>query len=345
MDVATPVSGFKQGTGKHAEDANEVHDWKAAAGFLISALRPTSLVLIRIGHGEASAIGKLDVATVPEMGGGDAALQSLHQMGVDILHHIHGNFGPSLAVGAGVWTYRLSLLARELTTHVGHNFANRFAAGALRGLNLIKKAPESDVTGEYPLAAVGTAGLLTQQCLGEIEAKGFAELGERTTSRELGHCLRHRRNRGLPKEQRAEGLEERSCVTHPQNVYILALDSKDKMSTTVKKQPLTSAEIRHLNARYRTLASKLGNFGSLSQGSVMPQPPNAWRWTRKVRAKTVTRGLSASKAAQMKEAIDNQRTMDQIIDEMRLITQKLILESPENTPIPESGRRPKTSLT
>ncbi len=103
----------------------------------------------------------------------------------------------------------------------------------------------------------------------------------------------------------------------------------------MKKQPLTSTEIRHLKARYRTLASKLGNFGSVSQGSVMPQPPNAWKWTRKVRAKTVTRGLSASKAAQMKEAIDNQRAMDQIIDEMRLITQKLILESPENTPIPD----------
>jgi len=77
----------------------------------------------------------------------------------------------------------------------------------------------------------------------------------------------------------------------------------------------------------------------------MPQPPNAWRWTRKVRAKTVTRGLSASKAALMKEAIDNQRAIDLIIDEMRLITQKLILESPENTPIPEPGRRPKSSLS
>lgn len=47
----------------------------------------------------------------------------------------------------------------------------------------------------------------------------------------------------------------------------------------------------------------------------------------------------------MKEAIDNQRAIDLIIDEMRLITQKLILESPENTPIPEPGRRPKSSLS
>lgn len=77
----------------------------------------------------------------------------------------------------------------------------------------------------------------------------------------------------------------------------------------------------------------------------MPQPPNAWRWTRKVRGKTVTLGLSPSKAAEMKEAIANQRAMDQIIDEMRLITQKLILESPENTPIPRDGHRPKSALS
>lgn len=74
---------------------------------------------------------------------------------------------------------------------------------------------------------------------------------------------------------------------------------------------------------------KLGDFKSLSQGSVMPQPPRAWSWTRKVAGKTVTRGLSPEKARQMKQAIANHRNLEKIIHEMREITQKLILESPE----------------
>lgn len=61
----------------------------------------------------------------------------------------------------------------------------------------------------------------------------------------------------------------------------------------------------------------------------MPQLPNAWRWTRKVRGKTVSIGLSPAKAQKMKQAILNHRAMDKIIDEMREITQKLILETPE----------------
>ena len=97
----------------------------------------------------------------------------------------------------------------------------------------------------------------------------------------------------------------------------------------MNKTTLTPREMRRLKQRYSQLASQLGNFESLSQGSVMPQPPGAWRWTRKVRGKTVTRGLTAARAQKMKEAIVNQRIMDGMIDEMREITQKLILENPE----------------
>ena len=77
----------------------------------------------------------------------------------------------------------------------------------------------------------------------------------------------------------------------------------------------------------------------------MPQPPRAWRWTRKVRGKTVTLGLSPEKAHKMKEAIANHRALDKIIDEMREITQKLILESPENTQGLKPKNHPKTALT
>ena len=46
----------------------------------------------------------------------------------------------------------------------------------------------------------------------------------------------------------------------------------------------------------------------------------------------------------MKQAIINQRARDEMIDEMREITQKLILESPEPPPIPDHKTHPKPAL-
>ena len=113
----------------------------------------------------------------------------------------------------------------------------------------------------------------------------------------------------------------------------------------MKNPPLTSREIQNLKARYRALASRIGSFEALSQGSVMPQPPRAWRWTRKISGKTVSLGLTPAKAEKMKKAIANHRILDEIIEEMREITQKLILETPETAPVPKRANRPKTALS
>ncbi|HLB32697.1 MAG TPA: DUF6788 family protein [Chthoniobacterales bacterium] len=113
----------------------------------------------------------------------------------------------------------------------------------------------------------------------------------------------------------------------------------------MKNPPLTALKIQHLKERYHLLSSKLASFETLSQGSVLPQLPKAWRWTRKVRGKTVTLGLTPGKAQKMKQAIANHRAMDKIIDEMREISQKLILETPENTQVFELENHPKTPLT
>jgi len=76
---------------------------------------------------------------------------------------------------------------------------------------------------------------------------------------------------------------------------------------------MSEDEIRKFNERCQELAKELGRFTLLSQGSVMAHPPSAWRWTRKVSGKTVSRGLSSEQAALMKEAISNQRKLDAII--------------------------------
>ena len=47
----------------------------------------------------------------------------------------------------------------------------------------------------------------------------------------------------------------------------------------------------------------------------------------------------------MKLAIANHRALDKIIDVMREITQKLILETPETAPISRRRNHPKTALS
>ena len=47
----------------------------------------------------------------------------------------------------------------------------------------------------------------------------------------------------------------------------------------------------------------------------------------------------------MKQAIANHRALDKIIDEMREITQKLILEAQETAPISTPRNRPKSPLS
>jgi hypothetical protein len=113
----------------------------------------------------------------------------------------------------------------------------------------------------------------------------------------------------------------------------------------LKGQPLTPKEINRLRLRYSTLASRIGSFEALSQGSVMHQPPGAWRWTRKVNGKTVSLGLTSGKAEKMKQAIANDRALTEIIAEMREITQRLILNTPETDTKRRVGNPPKRSLT
>lgn len=81
-----------------------------------------------------------------------------------------------------------------------------------------------------------------------------------------------------------------------------------------------------LSRRYATLQKQLVDIGPVSQGSVAFQPPGSWRWTFKLKGKTACVALSADQAAEMLQAIENHRRVEEIIREMREITQTSILE-------------------
>jgi hypothetical protein len=75
----------------------------------------------------------------------------------------------------------------------------------------------------------------------------------------------------------------------------------------------------------------------ITNGSVTPNHPGNWRWTRKVNARTVSVALSADQAELFKKAIAEHRRLEAILSEMRLITQEILLKS-----APRPPKKPRT---
>jgi hypothetical protein len=108
---------------------------------------------------------------------------------------------------------------------------------------------------------------------------------------------------------------------------------------------LDSAPGRKLALRYTELKAELATLGWLTHGSVTPNHPGYWRWTRKVNARTVAVALSPEQAELFKEAIANHRKLEAIIAEMRAISQEVLLKSaPGTTKKPRTAKNPKPPL-
>jgi hypothetical protein len=90
---------------------------------------------------------------------------------------------------------------------------------------------------------------------------------------------------------------------------------------------LQTAHGLKLERRYRALKEKLADLEWLTHGSVTPNHPGNWRWTRKVKAKTISVALSQEQAGLFKEAIANHRKLESILREMRAISQEVLLKS------------------
>jgi len=94
-----------------------------------------------------------------------------------------------------------------------------------------------------------------------------------------------------------------------------------------------------LRARFQQCQRALAELDWLSEGSVTHVPPGSWRWTRKVKARTVTVALSAPQAAAFQTAIQNHRRLEQLILELRTLSQTYLLHA-----LPGPPRRTRQSL-
>lgn len=91
--------------------------------------------------------------------------------------------------------------------------------------------------------------------------------------------------------------------------------------------------------QYDRLRKQLEALPLLAQGSVfaIEPPPDAPRastryvWTRKVKAKTVTRALTQEQYQQLKQAIEANRKLEDTLKEMRAFSLKVLVGSAADT--------------
>lgn len=88
---------------------------------------------------------------------------------------------------------------------------------------------------------------------------------------------------------------------------------------------------RELQERFNALKAELAALGWLTHGSVTPNHPGNWRWTTKVKAKTVSLTLSPEQAELFRIAIANHRKLEAILHEMRAISHEVLLSSAPRT--------------
>ena len=90
---------------------------------------------------------------------------------------------------------------------------------------------------------------------------------------------------------------------------------------------ISPAKVAALRAQFERCKQAIEGLDWLSEGSVGENHPGTWRWTRKVKAKTVTVALSVAQAEAFKKAIANHRRLESLIQEMRALSQQYLLES------------------
>ena len=89
--------------------------------------------------------------------------------------------------------------------------------------------------------------------------------------------------------------------------------------------------LSELESEHRRLARALAGIGFVSQGSVFARaegaPGSRYQWTWKdPRQKTTSLTLSAEQFAWLRKAIANQRHVDRILEKMRRLSKRIVVE-------------------
>lgn len=106
--------------------------------------------------------------------------------------------------------------------------------------------------------------------------------------------------------------------------------------TLVLLSVFMNVNLAQIQAEYTQLRDRLANIGWISQGYVQDRGPGAggpcYQWTRKVKAKTVSVALSKEQYDALKEAIENWRETQQILQRMQTLSREIIFNTLPNPP-------------
>lgn len=108
------------------------------------------------------------------------------------------------------------------------------------------------------------------------------------------------------------------------------------------KNDHASDRLARLRRRCRALCNRLATHALVLNGSLTPRSASVWRWTRKLKARTISQYLPPEAAGDFQRAIANHRRLERILSELRLLSERILLTQHDLQP---PQKRPKTSLT
>jgi hypothetical protein len=88
--------------------------------------------------------------------------------------------------------------------------------------------------------------------------------------------------------------------------------------------------------QYARLRQRLARVGYISQGSVVDRsrlktPRSGYQWTRKLARKTITVALNREQFLVFRQAIQNRRTVAQILGEMEKLSRRILFATRPDT--------------
>lgn len=78
--------------------------------------------------------------------------------------------------------------------------------------------------------------------------------------------------------------------------------------------------------QYEKLKAQLSQAGWISEGTVLERV-GTYQWTRKVQGKTITVSLSKEQYHRLKQAIENWRSVQQVLKQMQQISRQELFET------------------
>lgn len=110
----------------------------------------------------------------------------------------------------------------------------------------------------------------------------------------------------------------------------------------MKPTEQVSLQRKGRRSQYQQLRQQMQSLGWISEGYVQDRGPGAggpcYQWTRKVKAKTVSVALSKEQYEWLKQAIENWKSLQQILKTMRQLSREELFET-----IPGPARRKRLS--